>query len=148
MKSFISAIYNSTKPNRCSTMCAILYNKSSVISIGWNSPLPHAKIFRLTLNLPSTHAEVEVIRKVIFTRTSPTKKRLKANLIVLKQNKSGQFTNSKPCKNCIEFMKSDLVSSFLNLRNITFFENNDFQTVRLSDLTTDHISFGWSKFYR
>jgi deoxycytidylate deaminase len=149
MLDFFSALYNTYKssnqqPN--SNVCAILYNKSKIISVGWNNPLSHAKVFRSTYNLPSTHAEVDALKKYIFTCKSP-KRRIKVHIVVLRKNKTGKFVNSKPCKHCIEFMKSQLVSSFINIRNIIYVEDSEFKETTLNDITNEHVSYGWQHFH-
>ena len=73
--------------------------------------------------VPSIHAEVDAIRKFIYKQVSPTRKRPKLKMIVLRKNNVGNFMNSKPCKNCISFMKSELVKNFINIREVTFYES-------------------------
>ena len=144
---FLSAIFNTFNKTN-SNMCAILYNKSQIYSVGYNTLISHAHIFRKKYMVPSIHAEVDAIRKFIYERVSPTRKRPKLKLIVLRKNNAGNFMNSKPCKNCISFMKSELVKNFINIREVTFYEDGGFKSCLLSSLESNHISSGWKAMYR
>ena len=135
--------FNTTNSN----MCTILYNKTNIYAIGYNKFMGHVHVFRKKLNVPSIHAEVDAIRKVIYTKVSPTKKRVKLSMIVLRKNNNGKFMSSKPCMHCISFMKSKLVNSFINLREITFYEDDEFKSCSLNELTTDHVSRGWKTIF-
>lgn len=144
---FLSAIFNTFNKTN-SNMCAILYNKSQVYSIGYNKLINHVHIFRKKYIVPSIHAEVDAIRKFIHECDSPTRKRPKLKMIVLRKNKAGNFMNSKPCKNCIAFMKSELVKNFINIREVTFYEECGFKSCLLSTLESNYISSGWKAMYK
>ena len=141
LEDLLSIFNASNKTN--SNMCTILYNKQNIIAIGYNKFITHVHVFKKKFLVPSIHAEVDAIRKVIYTKVSPTKKRKKLSLIVLRKNNRGEFMNSKPCMHCIMFMKSKLVNNFINIRDITFFEDNKFKRCTLNELHNNHISRGW-----
>ena len=128
-------------------VCAILHNKRSIYAIGYNNFVPHVNIFQRRLQCPSTHAEINALRKVIETRRNKTKKRLKLDLTVLRKNIHNEYATSKPCKHCIEMMKSLLISHFINLRNVTYFDGSQFRTELLTDISSDYVSSGWNHFY-
>ena len=128
LEDLLSIFNASNKTN--SNMCTILYNKQNIIAIGYNKFITHVHVFKKKF-------------LVIYTKVSPTKKRKKLSLIVLRKNNRGEFMNSKPCMHCIMFMKSKLVNNFINIRDITFFEDNKFKRCTLNELHNNHVSRGW-----
>lgn len=128
-------------------VCAILHNKKCIYAVGYNNFVPHVNIFQRRLQCPSTHAEINALRKVIDTRRNRTKKRPRLDLTVLRKNTHNEYAASKPCKHCIDMMKSLLVSHFINIRNVTYFDGQEFKTESLSTLSPDYVSSGWSHFY-
>lgn len=121
-------------------MCAILYNKSKIISIGCNKFIGHSNVLGKKIMLPSRHAEIDVISKFINSNTKY--KRQKVNLLVLRLNTNG-FGNSKPCANCIRFMKSAGVL----IKKVSYYENNRLITTSLNNLHNEHTSSGWKLYY-
>lgn len=78
---------------------AILFKGTEIIETGYNYNFGNL-IFH---NKYSVHAEADVILNAIRS-----KKRIKnTNLIVVRISKTGQFVNSKPCKNCSNFIKAN-----------------------------------------
>lgn len=140
--SFIKKFYNE---NCKYNMCAILHNKSKIYYIGYNKFIGHINIFGKKMMLPSRHAEMDVISKLYKSKKNLINKikKQKLNLIVIRYTKKEIFGNSKPCNNCIKFMKS----SGLHLKKITYYEDNMFKTTTLRDLENDHMSSGWELFY-
>lgn len=126
-------------------MCAILYNKSKIYCVGYNKFIGHTHIFGKKMMLPSRHAEMDVISKLIKSKKNLINKvkKQKLNLIVIRYTKKGTFGNSKPCSNCIKFMKS----SGLHFKKITYYEDNKFNTILLNNLENNHKSSGWELFY-
>ena len=52
--------------------------------------------------MSSTHAEVDLLRKLTRSHKYLTKKRL--DLIVVRYNKLGVLVESKPCKHCMDIL--------------------------------------------
>lgn len=121
-------------------MCAILYNKSKIISIGCNKFIGHSNILGKKMMLPSRHAEIDVISKFMNSRVKY--RRQKVNLLVLRINKYG-FGNSKPCANCIKFMKSINAP----IKKVSYYEDSKLITTTLNKLDNQHTSSGWKLYY-
>lgn len=128
-------------------LCAILYNNTSILAVGYNDYCPHTYIFRKKLSFPSVHAEIDAIKQYIDTCKKPTKKRVKAHMMVLRKNINNEFVTSKPCKHCIEMLKSFKIEQFINIKNITYFDGNEFVTELLNDIKNNHVSSGWRHYY-
>ena len=134
--------YNKTNSN----MCAILYNKANIYAVGYNSYMSHTRLFRKRLFIPSVHAEMNAVSNYIKTLVSPTRKRRKLNRVVLRKGSKGDFMDSKPCKHCITLLRSKLVTDFINLHKITFFEDGGYKTLSLHELENNHITKGWRRY--
>lgn len=135
--------------NRCgrNSLCAILYTNTNILSVGYNTYTPHININGKKLHIPSVHAEICAIKHLLDSCKKNTKKRIKVDMIVMRKTFEEQYANSKPCKHCIEFLKSDNIERFINLRNITYFENGTFITESLKNITNSHITRGWKRDY-
>ena len=145
-KRYLIDIYRNERPAN-SKMCAILYNKSKILSIGWSTPFPYVKIFEKILDVPAIHAEIEAIKKLLNNKKSFSKKRIKANLIVFKLNDKHEFSNSKPCKNCIKLIHSPLIYKNIHIKKILYYENGEFKKSNVNEIFNDHISYGWANYY-
>lgn len=144
-KSFLLELFDNHNKTD-SNMCAILYNKANIYAVGYNSYMSHARLFRKRLFIPSVHAEMSAVSKYIKTLVSPTRKRQKLNLIVLRKGSKGDFMDSKPCKHCITLLRSKLVTDFINLHKITFFESGEYKTLTLHELENNHVTKGWRRY--
>ena len=74
--------------------------------------------------MPSTHAEVSAINKIIRWRNLPKS----VDLFVVKINSSGNFVNSMPCFHCIKYILRKL--NRVNTKNI-YYSTNDGSIERL-----------------
>ena len=135
--------------NRCgrNSLCAILYTNTNILSIGYNNYTPHININGKKLHIPSVHAEICAVKQLIDSCKKNTKKRIKVDMVVMRKTFEEEFANSKPCKHCIELLKSDNINRFINLRNITYFENGKFITESLKFIKNEHITRGWKHDY-
>lgn len=128
-------------------MCAVLYNKSFVHAIGYNNLIPHVNIFNRKLYCPSTHAEIDAIRKVIDGCRKKSNKKCRLDMVVLRKNVKNEYCSSKPCKHCLMMLQSDFIKQFIHIRNITYYEDGKFITEPLNSIETEYVSTGWSHYY-
>ena len=128
-------------------VCAILSNKSIIHAIGYNNFIPHVNLFNRKLSCPSTHAEIDAIRKVIDGCRKKTNKKCRLDMTVLRMNVNEEYCNSKPCKHCLMVLQSDYVKRFIHIRNITYYEDGEFKTESLESIRNDYVSTGWSHYY-
>ena len=96
---------------------------------------------------PSTHAEVNALKQLIDGRRDRTCKRMRVNMTILRKTHKNEYAISKPCKHCIQMMKSRLISQFINIRDITYFDGNDFVTEPLDAINDEYVSSGWHHYY-
>ena len=130
-----------------SNVCAILYNKNKILSIGCNTPNTKISLFKHQLKLPSVHAEVRCISKFISTVPNKTRKVSSANLIIVRGSKDGKkLMNSNPCKNCAEFITSMFINRFIRIKNIVYYDKKVIKK-NIYDLEFTHVSKGWKNFY-
>lgn len=65
------------------------------------------------------------------------KKFRNGKLLVLRIGKNGEYLNSKPCLNCIKFMKQ------FDIKTISYSDSNgDIITEKIDDIVTNHVSNG------
>jgi len=129
-----------------SELCAILYNKRNILSIGHNSPERSVPIFRIRMRVPAVHAEVRCISNFIKTVKHESRSKQSCDLVVIRVSKRGLLGCSKPCKNCAEFITSLFVRHFLKIKTITYYDTN-IQSRTIYNLERDHISRGWKRYY-
>jgi hypothetical protein len=72
--------------------------------------------------IPGDHAEVNAVKKL--KRRKNTKKLVGIDVLVVRLNRSGKLSNSKPCRDCIEKLKilPQKVGYYVN--NIYYSDNN------------------------
>lgn len=128
-------------------VCAILHNKSFIYEVGYNNYVPHVNIFRRRLMCPSTHAEVNVLKQIIDTRRDKTCKRIRVDMTILRKTHKNEYASSKPCKHCLNLMRSKFISQFINIRNVTYFDGESFITEPLDDIENEYVSSGWNHYY-
>ena len=68
-------------------------------------------------HMPSTHAEVSAINKIIRWKNIPC-----INLLVVRINNNGEFVNSMPCIDCIKFILRK--AKQIRIKNI-YYSNKD-----------------------
>lgn len=131
------------------TMCAIVFNKSKVLSIGTSLMIPHRKFCGVgRVYVPSVHAEIDALSRLLNDKARLRKKRLNADLFVISHNSlTSQSSSSKPCKDCIRMMCSGLFSN-LKIRNIYYFSKGEIKKESLENIDTEFISSGWRLWYR
>ena len=117
-------------------MVAILYRKKNIYSIGFSSSLTHKQLFNNRLYFPSIHAEVDAITRAFNKYVRINKKPLYCDILVTRYAGS-----SKPCINCLKMMKNPAFC--IRIRNVSYCEDGELKTERLSDIKTDHISRGF-----
>jgi hypothetical protein len=66
----------------------------------------------------STHAEVDAINKLVPLRNNS--KLCKVSLMVIRVNRSGNLSNSMPCTNCANYMKTVAVKKGYKIKNIYY----------------------------
>ena len=66
----------------------------------------------------STHAEVDAINKLVPLRNNS--KLCKVSLMVIRVNRSGNLSNSMPCTNCVNYMKTVAVKKGYKIKNIYY----------------------------
>lgn len=81
-------------------ICMIMIGKK-IISIGFNSNKTSIKINGDKYKIPTCHAEIEAISKIKNKKNS--KKKYDLYIIRIKNE---SFKNSKPCLNCITYIKN------------------------------------------
>ena len=67
----------------------------------------------------SIHAEKSAIDKL-----PKTKKKISINILIIRVNSSGKVVNSKPCDQCMKYMKSILPKRNYILKNV-YWSNDD-----------------------
>lgn len=141
---FSKLALNELSKHSGSNVCCIIYHNSDILSIECNSVETIRYIGQFKYICPSVHAEVNAISKLI---RPGLKHRTKLNLFILRASKTGNIGNAIPCKHCLEFLKSDIITNLFNINKITYSLGNDiFMTQKLNDITTDHVSRGWRNF--
>ncbi len=89
--------------------------------------------------MPSTHAEVSAINKIIGWKNRPPK----INLLVIKLSSDCSFSNSKPCFHCVKYLKKK--SKQLNISKVYYSTNNGIVCENLNDMTSDFVSSGFRR---
>lgn len=117
-------------------MVAILYNKKKIYAIGYSSSLTHKQLFNNRLYFPSLHAEVDAITKAYNNYVRINKKILNCDILITRY-----VGSSKPCVNCLEVMKNPAFC--IRIRNVSYCEDGQLKTEKLSELQTDHVSRGF-----
>lgn len=129
------------------TVIAIAFNHNKIIEYAVSSTCPHVHFPCRRIQVPSTHAEIMLIRKLILKcHKAGKKKRLSLNMIVARINSTG-YCCAKPCHHCSEFIKSNYVMSYMKIKRIYYFVDKTLMSSKQDDLENDHISYGW-KTYR
>jgi hypothetical protein len=95
-------------------------------------------------HMPSTHAEVDVINKLIKYKNLPKS----IDLLVIKININNELINSKPCYHCIKFIIRK--HREINIKNIYFSnENGEIEELNISKININemYVSSGMRKKY-
>ena len=151
----IDEIADSTLDNN-SKMIAICFNKSNILSGGCTTSAINIRFFNQKLKAPAEHCEINALKQLIrprnvklFNYSKKLVNKLRVDMIVIRKNAKGEYTNSKPCKHCTDFLKSESVTNYINLRRIIYYdeEYNSFVCTSLNDLQTDHISIGYKRMF-
>ena len=83
-------------------------------------------------HMPSTHAEVDAILKIIKYRNIPKE----VDLLIIKKDYNGNLTNSKPCLHCAKFIIRKYKQIFI--RNIYYSnEQGTISKINILDLYQD-----------
>lgn len=130
-------------------MGAAIFNNKGIMAIGEPS-FDRSSAFGM--NKVAMHAEEEACRKVYsryakyFGRIITGKMKFtgnkKTDLIVMKINKSDQFTNSKCCSVCYSIMKA------FSIRNIYYYnELGELVKEKINDFKPDYSSSGFDYYF-
>lgn len=118
--------------------CSIIFTKHR----GFMSPLSYGE--NQIRGKTSIHAEEDCINKIPYKKDGKIKK---VSLLVLRVNKLGNLTMSKPCKHCIQKM-NEIIHKNYKITSVYFTNNEgDIEKCSLNQLNAEpdkHIS----KFYR
>lgn len=143
-KIFIKTALKEISEHEKSNVCCIIYHNSDILSIGCNSLETVRYIGQFKYLCPSVHAEVNAISRLI---KPGIKKRIKLNMFILRASKTGLIGNAIPCKHCLEFLKSDMISNLFAINKITFScDRSNFITKKMIDISNEHVSRGWLRF--
>jgi len=142
LDSLISKLKSNT--NNTNNMCAATFNNKKILTYGY-SDFNRSTAFGI--NKFGLHAEEDAIRKLYskyakyFARIICGKMKFKTkkniDLVVIKINNEGEFTNSKCCIVCYSIMKA------FNIRNIYYFKDNKLIKDKLTHFNPDYISSGY-----
>ncbi len=118
--------------------CALVF-KNKIYNIGINHSRTCYNINNKKVYVPSSHAEFSCI--INFIKNNNVKKLQKMDLYVMYYS-NGKYKNSKPCFNCIDFIKN------FNINKIIYTTGLDdiYVIEKVQDITTNHVSKGWKKF--
>lgn len=120
-------------------MCAVLYRKKTIYSIGLSSAITRKRLFTNKLFLPSIHAEVDAITKAFNNYVRVHHKPLHCDMIITRY-----CGTSKPCVHCLELMRNPCFH--IHIHKVTYFMNNRLKTEKLSEINTTHISRGFLEY--
>ena len=124
-------------------MAAVIYKGNTIYSIGYSSPITHMVFVNKKVAVPSLHAEMDAYRRAMNEYVRVHKKKLTANIIVVRYLQSNYYAHSKPCKDCIKFMKTNV--HFISVKYVTYANNKGLLTKKLIEMKTKHISRGWKR---
>ena len=125
------------------SMAAVLYKKNTIYAIGYSSPITHITFANKKVAVPSMHAEMDAYKRALNEYVRIHRKKLTANLLVVRYLRTKYYANSKPCRDCIEFMKT--YNGLISLRNVSYGNDIMIVTKKFDQLHTKHISRGWRR---
>ena len=117
-------------------MVAVLYWKKTIYSVGFDASMPRKQLFNNRIYLPSIHAEVDCLARAYNSYVRINHRPLNADLLVLRH-----IGSSKPCIDCLRLMRSQCFC--IHIRNVTYLEDRNLKTERLSKMETNHRSRGF-----
>jgi tRNA(Arg) A34 adenosine deaminase TadA len=119
--------------------CVATYG-GKIIARGYNTYKCYSSNDSFSKDQCSCHAEIIVIRKVIFNNRNNKRKlnrvMKKMKLYISRYSENNNYNNSAPCVNCLEVIKQH------NIRKIIFNLNNEFFEYNSKDYHTNHRTFG------
>lgn len=125
------------------SMAAVIYKGKTIYSIGYSSPLPHMVFANKKVTIPTLHAEMDAYRRAMNEYVRTHKKKLTANILIVRYLQSNYYAHSKPCKNCLEFMRTNINS--ISVKHVIYANNSCLVTRKLMEIKTKHISRGWRR---
>ena len=125
------------------SMAEVIYKKKHIYSIGYSSSIEHLCYSDKKYHVPSTHAEMDAIRRVINDYVRIHKRKLTANIMIVRYISTCYYAISKPCIDCLKFMQIN--KKYVTIRNVTYGNNEGLVTEKLCDLETHHVSRGWRR---
>jgi cytidine deaminase len=72
----------------------------------------------------STHAEMAVIFQLMKSAPRKGRKRIDLDLIVVRVNKCGSLSNSKPCAKCLKYLERLNQTSCYRVRDVYYSDSN------------------------
>ena len=117
-------------------MVAVLYMKKNIYAVGLSSTMNRRQLFTSKLFLPSIHAEVDAMLKAFNNYVRIHHKPLHCNMLVIRY-----VGTSKPCLHCLQLMRNPSFHIFIH--KVTYLEDGNMVTEKLSDIKTNHISRGF-----
>lgn len=132
-----------------SITCAVVYNKSKLISIGFSSPMTHIIIRGKKQQTPSQHAEEVAISRILNNSARiKYKKNIHVNILILRYSKIISHACSKPCKHCLKFLNLTNFNTNVKIKRVSYFnKNGELKTKHLYDIRSKHISSGWRRYF-
>ena len=95
--------------------------------------------------MPGIHAEQDVINKLKPLKFK--KKLTPINILVIRLSTKNKLQSSKPCANCIEYMKTVPIKKGYIIQNI-YYSNNMENIVKTNLTTLDNEEKHYSRFYK
>ena len=84
----------------------------------------------------STHAEMDVIYKVLKTGTKKPKLN-NYTVVVVRLGRNGKLKNSRPCNQCLDLMVK------YNIKKVVYSTETSFEVHKPRDMDGHHVSSGW-----
>ena len=143
MNELYERIHSILESKGTGSMAAVIYRKKHIYSIGFSSTIEHLCYSDKKHHVPSTHAEMDAFRRAINDYVRIHRRKLSANIMIVRYLSTCYYAISKPCLNCLKFMQ--LHQNEISIRNVSYGNNNELVTEKLCDIKTHHISRGWQR---
>ena len=87
-------------------------------------------------HMPSRHAEIDAINKIIKWKNKPSQ----VDILVIRISTDGKLINSKPCLHCIKYLKRK--NNQLKINKIYYSNDNKIVCESLFEIDTEYITRG------
>ena len=95
--------------------------------------------------LPGIHAEQSAITKLIPLKNK--KKSENINILVIRLSKKNKLQSSKPCNNCIKYMKISPEKKGYKIKNV-YYSNGEESIIKSTLLDLENEEQHYSRYYR